>query len=99
MNYFKLLAQAVTRDDLISLPQQTLEAGPDGSVSKALRIVFGLAGAVSVLIISIAAFQYVVSQGDAQSIAKARNTIIYALLGLVVCVLAFGIVTFVANNI
>ncbi len=99
MNYLRLLAQTITKDDLVSLPQHTLDARPDGTVSKALRLVFGFAGGISLIILMIASFQYVVSQGESSSIAKAKNAIIYALLGLFVCILAFSIVTFVTNKI
>lgn len=99
MNYLRLLAQSVTRNDLLTLPQQTLDAGPDGTISKVLKIVFGVAGGISVLIISIGAFQYVISQGEPNSISKAKNTIIYALLGLIVCILAYAIVWFVAEKL
>lgn len=39
------------------------------------------------------------STGDAPKVKKARDTILYAVIGLAVCVLAFIIVNFVINNI
>jgi hypothetical protein len=71
----------------------------DDVVHKALQMTFGVAGAVAVLIIVIAGFQYVMSTGDPQSTNKAKNTILYALIGLVICVFAFSIVTFVVTNL
>lgn len=99
IQYMKFLAQVVQQSDLEGLPMNTLSQGADGTVTKVLQLVFGIAGAVAVLVITVAAFQYVVSQGDPQATAKAKNTILYAIIGLIVCALAFTIVTFVIDNI
>lgn len=65
------------------------------TIPNVLQVVFGFAGGIALLIITIAGLQYVLSQGNPQSTAKAKDTILYALVGLVVCALAFSIVTFV----
>ena len=39
------------------------------------------------------------SSGDAGKVKKAKDTILYGIIGLVVCVLAFAIVNFVISNI
>ena len=85
----------ITRTD-VDLPQGNLTSA---SVASALRLVFGIAGGIAVLIITIAALQYVMSAGDGQSTAKAKNTILYALVGLVICITAFSITTFVLGRI
>ena len=92
--FINLLAQ-ITRTD-VDLPKGDLSSA---SISSVLRLVFGFAGAVAVLIITIAAFQYVTSQGEPQSTAKAKNTIMYALVGLAICITGFSIVTFVLGRI
>lgn len=97
--YLHLVAQIIKKEDISSLPQPTLTTGPSGTVSNALKLVFGIAGAISLLIITIAALQYTLSQGNPQATAKAKNTIIYAVIGLTICVLAFSIVTFVITRL
>ncbi len=76
---------------------------PHGDPSKALpnilKIVFALSGAVSLLIITIAALRMVLSQGNPDSINRARNTILYAVLGLIISVFAFTIVAYVIKRI
>ena len=47
----------------------------------------------------IGGVQYMTSAGDTQKVTKAKNTILYGLIGLVICVLAFAIVNFVITNI
>src|SRR5579872_4166401 len=60
-----------------------------------LNIVFGTFGVIALLMITIAGFQFVVSSGEPQKVERAKNTIIYALIGLVVCIFALAIVNFV----
>jgi len=56
-------------------------------------------GAVAVFIITLAGFKYVTSGGNPENVAKAKGTIIYAAVGLVVSLIAFSIVTFVVKNL
>jgi hypothetical protein len=72
----------------------------DGSVvTTILDIVFGIFGAVAVLFIVIGGFRYVISSGDPKNTAKAKNTIIYALIGLLITLSATAIVNFVAGKL
>jgi hypothetical protein len=63
------------------------------------NIVLGVMGAVTVLIIVIAGFRYILSQGSPQEVASAKNTILYSLAGLVVIAAAFAIVNFVIKGV
>lgn len=69
------------------------------SLQTVLQIISGLIGAIALLIIVINALRYVVSQGDSSRTAKAKNAILYALIGLVVSFSAYAIVTFVLFNV
>jgi uncharacterized membrane protein len=72
----------------------------DGSfITTVLDIVFGIFGAVAVLFIVIGGFRYVISSGDPKNTAKAKNTIIYALVGLLITLSATAIVNFVAGKL
>lgn len=68
-------------------------------VGQLLTIVFGVIAAVAVLMIVIAGFRLVMAQGNPQEIAKARNTIVYALIGLVVALTAEAIVAFALGKV
>jgi hypothetical protein len=63
------------------------------------QYLFGFVGALSVLIIVIAGLRFILANGDPQNVARARNTIIYAAVGLAIAVSAEIIVTFVLNNV
>lgn len=67
----------------------------DSTIGTMLSILFVTLGAVAILIILIAAFRYVFAQGDPQKTASAKNTIIYAAIGLVISAMAFVIVSYV----
>ena len=61
--------------------------------------VVGVLALVCVIVIIIGGVNYMTSSGDAGKVKKAKDTILYGVIGLVVCVLAFAIVNFVISNI
>lgn len=58
-----------------------------------------LVGAVSVIMIIIGGFRYIISGGDSTSVTAAKNTILYAIVGLVVVLFSQVIVRFVITNV
>lgn len=64
-----------------------------------LRIAFAILGAIAVLFIVMAALRFVTAQGNPQEVSKAKSTIIYALVGLLVALLAEAIVAFVLGKL
>lgn len=79
-----------------NIPRATLN---QGSFDEILRIVFGVAAAVAILVVILGALKYVTSQGDPGEVTKAKNTILYAIIGLVIAAAAFSIVTFVVREV
>jgi hypothetical protein len=74
-------------------------AGPQGVVVKVTNIVAFVAGAAAVLFIVFAGIKYITAQGDAQQISQAKQSIIYAAVGLVMIVLARQIINYVLSRI
>lgn len=60
--------------------------------SDILLILTGIAGAVAIIFIIIAGIKYITSAGDEKRLASATGTLTYAIIGLVVTVLAFTII-------
>jgi len=73
--------------------------GPNGVIEKVTVLLALISGIVAVIIIVIAGLQFVVSGGDSQKIANARNAIIGAVVGLLIIAAAAGIITFVVGKI
>lgn len=54
-----------------------------------------IVGAISVIMVVVGGLRYVVSGGNATNISTAKNTILYAIIGLVISILAYAIINFV----
>ncbi len=70
-----------------------------GLFKAATNTMIFLVGALSVIMIIFGGIRYVISRGDSKSVEAAKNTIIYAIAGVVVSIAAYAIVTFVTKNI
>jgi multisubunit Na+/H+ antiporter MnhB subunit len=55
-------------------------------------------GAISVIMLIIGGIRYVVSGGDSGAVTSAKNTILYAIVGIVVAILAYALVNFVVSS-
>ena len=64
-----------------------------------INVALGLIGFVAVVMIIFGGVQYTTSSGDATKVTKAKNTILYGVVGLVIALLAFAIVNFILDNI
>ena len=73
--------------------------GPDGLLTKVISFFALITGIVSVIIIILMGLRFVSSNGDAGKAASARQGIIYAVAGLIVAMLAQGIVMFVLSSL
>lgn len=73
--------------------------GSTGVIVKITHLIAIVAGIAAVIIIIIAGIRYIISGGDSAKTASAKNTIIYAVVGLVVIVLAQAIITFIVSRI
>ena len=71
-----------------------------GDVAKnIINVVVTVLGLVAVLFVVIGGVNYTTSQGDPQKTKKARDTFLYAILGVILAVLAYTIVNFVISGI
>ncbi len=64
-----------------------------------LNAVIGVLGLVCVVVMIIGGINYMTSAGDTGKVKTAKNTILYGLIGLIVCVLAFAIVNWLIGTI
>ena len=68
-------------------------------VQAILNTIISVVSIVAVIFIVIGGVKYMTSAGDPSKASSARKTILYAAIGLVVCVLAFAIVNFVIATV
>lgn len=64
-------------------------------IQDVVNILLFILGAICVIVIVIGGIRYAVSGGDSSQISAAKNTILYAVVGLIVAILAYSIVNFV----
>ena len=72
--------------------------GQSGTFSKITSIMLFVIGAIAVIMIVIGGLRYVLSGGDSSQITAAKNTILYAIIGIVVAILAYAIIQFVIGS-
>jgi hypothetical protein len=96
MNMMNFLATLATEISTKGIPK--LNADP-ARLQTFLSVIFGLLGAVSLLVLVIAGLRYVNSAGDPGTMSKTKNTIIYAAVGLIVSMSAYAMVAFVLSNV
>lgn len=68
-------------------------------IKAVMEVISFIAGAMAVIFIIVSALRFVTSGGSAEDAAKARSTLIYALVGIVVIVLSQSIIAFVLNHV
>ena len=71
----------------------------EGFIANIINILLFLIGALSVVMIIYGGIRYVISGGDSGQVTSAKNTIMYAVVGLVVAILAYAIVNFVVGQL
>jgi len=67
--------------------------------AKVVNILSLIVGVVAVIMIIFGGFKYITSGGESGNVSGAKNTLIYAIVGLVIVALAQFVVHFVLNNV
>lgn len=73
--------------------------GATGVFTTITNVALFIVGALSVLMLIIGGLRYVVSGGNATAITNAKNTVLYAIVGLIVSLLAFAAINFVLTTL
>lgn len=72
--------------------------GAEGTFATITNVLLFIIGAIAVIMIVIGGIRYVVSGGDSSQITAAKNTILYAIVGIIVAILAYAAVNFVLQS-
>lgn len=73
--------------------------GTTGVITYVTNILLFVVGILSVIMIIIGGLRYVVSGGNSTAITAAKNTILYAIVGLIIAFLAFALINFVLSSL
>lgn len=73
--------------------------GPNGTFTQLTNTILFFVGIISVIMLIWGGLRYVVSGGDSKKVTDAKNTVLYAVIGLVISLLSFAIVNFVINAV
>lgn len=73
--------------------------GDGGIFQTVVNILLFIVGAIAVIMLIIGGIRYVVSGGDQSAVTGAKNTILYAIVGIVVAFLAYAAVNFVITQL
>lgn len=76
----------------------TQDEAPD-IIKNVITTILFILGMVAVIMIIIGGVRYTTSNGDAGSIKSAKDTILYAVIGLIVAIMAFAIVNFIIGRL
>lgn len=79
--------------------QATTLFGATGIFTTITNVMLFVVGAISVIMVVIGGLRYVISGGNSTNITTAKNTILYAVIGLVVAILAYAMINFVIGSL
>jgi hypothetical protein len=81
-----------------STDQSQSLTGETGVFKTITNVLLFIIGAISVIMLIIGGIRYTVSGGDSSAVTSAKNTILYAIVGIVVALLAYAVVNFVLGS-
>jgi hypothetical protein len=74
------------------------DQGVTDTISTIVNILSLVVGAIAVIMIIVSGFRYITSGGDSGRVGNAKNTLIYALIGVAIAALAQFLVHFVLHR-
>ncbi len=86
-------------NDAKSTDQASNLFGSDGIFKNITNAALYAIGAISVLMLIYGGIRYTISGGDSKAVTDAKNTILYAIIGIVVALLAYAIVNWVLTSL
>jgi type IV secretory pathway VirB2 component (pilin) len=87
------------KGNVVAQNQTTLSSPLTDSLKTIVDTLLTVAGAIAVIVIIVAGIRYITSTGDATRVKQSKDTLLYAIAGLVVVILSYAIVNFVTTNI
>lgn len=80
------------------IDQATSLFGNTGIFTTVSNVMLFIVGAISVIMVVVGGLRYVISGGNTTNVGTAKNTILYAVVGLIISLLAYAIINFVIGS-
>ena len=71
--------------------------GDAGVFKQITNTILYIVGVIAVIVLIIGGIRYLISGGDSKKVTDAKNTVLYAIIGLIIALLSFAIVNFVIS--
>ena len=97
--YGKTTGSCAKAGQIVSDPTNFCHTNLNSTVNAIINTIIFIIGMLAVVMIIIGGVNYAMSQGDPGKVKKAKDTILYGIIGLVVALLAFAIVQFILNSL
>ena len=103
MKSYFLKTLAFTLPDLWGGTSKGNSASPPGLndlrqlIFNVAGIAVALVGTVALIFLIIGGFQYITSAGNPDNIGKAKNTILYSIMGLILVIISYAIIKFITS--
>lgn len=93
-----------TSGDVKNIPEACMVnknpvTGPNSTIAKVTTLLAYITGVCTIIMMIVGGILYALSGGDPGKVSAAKNTIIYAAIGLVIVIVAQGIIIFILNKI
>ena len=73
--------------------------GDNGVFSRLTNTILLIVGLISVIMLVYGGLRYILSGGDSKKVTDAKNTVLYAIIGLIISLLSYAIIKFVLNSV
>ena len=73
--------------------------GPTGIFTQISNTILYIVGIISVIMLVWGGLRYIISGGDSKKVNDAKNTVLYAIIGLIIAILSYVIINFVLNAV
>jgi hypothetical protein len=102
LNFIKLAAVTIGPDGTVSGGSGFADPNKvtiGSALSKGVSVFMFVIGALSLIMVLVGALRYVLSGGNPQATKEAKDTILYAVVGLVIAIVSLAIIRFVTGSI
>ena len=97
LNPYQACNDSNVNSDLCSSQNGLADESAGGLIKNIVNALLFILGGISVIMIIIGGMRYVLSSGDPSSVKSAKDTILYAVIGLIVAIMAYAIVEWVVR--